>query len=450
MRGWIDDVCADAVALARLAPAGWAVVSVARPLALAERPDACWAQADPGQRFLIEDDASWLVAEGAAWSFAADGPGRFALAGAAYADAAARCVVRASAPGAPHGPLVLLAASFEDAPPGPSHWGEHLPGLRLHLPQRLWLRAAQGGWEVLSAKVTRDDDPVLVAATLGRPGRTPAVERSTAPAWPKLLDDYPAQVEDAVALIADGAMRKVVLARAVDEVVEGGIDAVLGRLGDRRTLGAVRYGVDLAHGGCFLGNTPESLIGADDGSVRAMALAGTCPVGESDGATLAAVAELLSSTKQRKEHGLVVEHLAAVLRPRLDALTIPGTPHQRQVGGMVHLETLVSGSVRQRNWLELAGALHPTPAVCGLPVATASHWIRRHEHLHRGLYAGVLGWLSPNACRLSVPLRGAVLDAGGGRARLFAGAGIVETSDPQAELAETELKLAAMRAVLGA
>ncbi len=171
-----------------------------------------------------------------------------------------------------------------------------------------------------------------------------------------------------------------------------------------------------------------------------MALAGTSP-GGGDAAERAEA--LMSCTKERKEHGVVVEHLVSVLRPRCAPFTVPPAPHVRHLGRLLHLETLVAAQLRQADYLELLAALHPTPAVCGLPTATAVHYIARHERLQRGLYAGAIGWLTPERCRFIVPLRGGILR--GARARLFAGAGIIETSQAAEEVAETELKFQIMR-----
>jgi isochorismate synthase len=206
--------------------------------------------------------------------------------------------------------------------------------------------------------------------------------------------------------------------------------------------GATVFAHDLDDGGLFLGATPELLVSAQGMRISAMALAGSAPRDDDH----RRITELLDSTKQRKEHGLVVEHLVRVLLPRCRPFAVPGSPHARRLGNLLHLESLVEADLLRPDYLELIAALHPTPAVCGLPTTAAAHYLARRERLHRGLYAGVLGWLTDDACRCVVPLRGGILRDG--RARLFAGAGIVETSDADDEWAETELKLAVMRRAL--
>ncbi|MCK6488330.1 MAG: isochorismate synthase [Planctomycetes bacterium] len=433
-----------ALALARCQADGQAFALVARPCVLPVAPLAAWSAA--AGRTLLWHDGAWLLGEGAAWDCRADGPGRWAWLSRGQARLESRCALAVPA-GAPALPLLLAACTFEEDGPGPGCWGAALPAARLWLPARLRLRQADGrGWEVLASAVQAAEDPAAICARL-LAGPAPATAEP-APAWPPCADDFAEQVADAVDLINDGAFRKVVLARAVDGPgPAGGGAAALARLAGQ-AAGATVYAHDLGQGGLFLGATPELLLEAAGDQARTMALAASCRAGEGDGEQLGLVAELLASTKNRKEHGIVVEHLAAVLRPRCRPFTVPATPHPRRVGGLLHLETLFAAELVRRDYLELAGALAPTPAVCGLPVATARHWLRRHERLQRGLYAGVLGWVGPDSCRLVVPLRGGVVAPDGGRTRLFAGAGVVETSDPAAELAETELKLGVMREVL--
>jgi isochorismate synthase EntC len=256
-------------------------------------------------------------------------------------------------------------------------------------------------------------------------------------------------------------LRKLVLARAVDQDPAPGTTAVavLARL-HAHAAGATVYAHDLDDGSLFLGATPELLFAASGTAVTTMALAGSAarPTanGGDEAADQQAIATLISSTKERKEHGIVVEHLVQVLRPRSRPFGVPGGPHARLLRRLIHLETNLAAELRAADYFELLGALHPTPAVCGLPTPMARTYLSRHEHLQRGLYSGALGWSTPADCRFVVPLRGAIVReaTAGGRggdisaARLFAGAGIVETSVPAQELHETEMKFDVFRAAL--
>lgn len=441
--------CRDAIALAKLQRdhRAWAVVAM--PAMLEADPLARFAALPAAGRTLLWQDNEWLLAQGAAFTAIADGPGRAAHLSRDLSALEARCavVIEGDPTQAPTLPAVLVASAFEERPPGPSHWGTHLSGARLWLPQQLdWHRADGSGWTIRAVAVTSSDEPSAAAERLLAPPVVAGSEPS--PPWPGLRHDYIDQVDDAVVLLRDGAMRKVVLARAVDEPLpitfnEGVLLRRLHGLG-----GGTLYAHDVA-GSLFCGSTPEVLFSAHDNAVETMALAGSTPRGTDSAGDARQVDTLMQCTKQRKEHGLVVEHLVAGLRPRCTPFTVPDAPHPRLLERIIHLETRLSAHLTRPDYLELLGALQPTPAVCGLPVATAAHYLARHERLHRGLYAGTLGWLTPDACRFIVPLRGGLIDRARGRARLFAGAGLVETSVAAEEFAETELKLSVMRQALG-
>ena len=112
---------------------------------------------------------------------------------------------------------------------------------------------------------------------------------------------------------------------------------------------------------------------------------------------------------------------------------------------LAHLATTITARVRDLDTsaVDLALALHPTPAVAGTPRATALAAIARLEATPRDLYAGPCGWVDATGDgEFVVALRGAQID--GNRARLHAGAGIVAGSQPAAEWAETQSKLEPM------
>lgn len=96
---------------------------------------------------------------------------------------------------------------------------------------------------------------------------------------------------------------------------------------------------------------------------------------------------------------------------------------------------------------ELVRALHPTPAIGGFPPHAAQAWLAAHGEQRAGWYSGGLGILTPDGNgEFSVALRSALIS--GQTAELQAGAGIVDGSDPQLELAETEAKLGTLLAAL--
>ena len=130
-------------------------------------------------------------------------------------------------------------------------------------------------------------------------------------------------------------------------------------------------------------------------------------------------------------------------------LDAPPAPHVRVLRHVVHLHTPFRARLRApRHVVELVGRLHPTPAVGGTPRELAIEWIRTREPSARGWYAAPVGWfdLDGNG-EFAVAIRSGVI--AGNRAQLWAGAGIVAGSDPERELAETEIKFRAMLGALG-
>lgn len=369
-------------------------------------------------RTMLWDDGGVVLAEGVAWEASASGPGR----GIRLARALGRLEG-----GRGNLPLVMGALAFEDASQQPSPWGD-LPGARLWLPARL--RIERDGVEIDQ----RECEPVARA-------------RSDPSPWGHPPHGFRELVEDAAGLIREGAFRKVVVARAVDHHLPADHrdDIALARLKANAGSGSCVYAQDLPDGSLYLGATPELLLAAHGHVVETHALAGTCAASDEEDADRHRTDALLGSTKERKEHGLVVEHIVAALRSRCRPFAVEASPHPRRCGRLIHLETRIAAELSDPDYLDVIAALHPTPATCGLPNAAAASWLARHQRMRRGLYCGALGWLGPDSCRAVVMLRGALLSPDRAVARCFAGVGVVETSDPELEWQETELKLALIR-----
>lgn len=243
---------------------------------------------------------------------------------------------------------------------------------------------------------------------------------------------YAQAVTEAVTRIRAGELDKVVLARRMRVAFDTAPApaAVLRRLSERHP-GAVRYAWRYA-GKVWLGATPESLVRQDGRRLSTEALAGT--------RTPERAAELLASAKERLEHAIVVDAVRNAIAPLVHALPPPAAPVIRQLRGLAHLHTPIEATLREdADFLALVRALHPTPAVCGLPTDRAATLLAALEPQPRGLYAGpVLRMAADGSGHAVVALRGAVLD--GRFAVVPAGAGIVDGSDGEEELAETRTK----------
>jgi isochorismate synthase len=198
----------------------------------------------------------------------------------------------------------------------------------------------------------------------------------------------------------------------------------------------------------FVSASPERLLAKQGATLMTDALAGTAR--RAADATLDAqlAQTLLDDPKTRLEHQLVANAVRHALQPFCEPLPAPSAPALRRLHTVQHLWSEVRGRLMQPvPLLELADALHPTPAVNGTPRAAALHWLRAHAQAERGWYCGAAGWVDAQGDgELDVLLRCALLGQTG--ADLFAGAGLVSGSRPTAELAETELKWGAIIAAL--
>lgn len=280
------------------------------------------------------------------------------------------------------------------------------------------------------------------------------------PSVVNLVDDVPAAraawralVDDALAVMRAGRAEKLVAARRAAFA-----------LSSAPALDALLRGLELAAGGApgclrfalergdtrFVGATPERLIARRRDTLYADALAGSIPRRES-GDDRGSVQALLASAKDRHEHTLVV----AMLRDALAHLGVtmhkPPPPTVRSLARVHHLWTPLRARVDglAPHVLSLVEALHPTPALGGVPRAAALDWIAAREPHPRGWYAGPVGWCDRDGDgEFFVAIRSALTR--GVSAWAWAGAGLVEGSDATREWDETEAKMAAMRAALGA
>lgn len=200
----------------------------------------------------------------------------------------------------------------------------------------------------------------------------------------------------------------------------------------------------------LVGASPELLVRRSAAQFESLVLAGSAPVFNDPDADAKAAAALLDSAKDRWEHELAVRSVREALAEAGIAVEPTDEPEVLRLDNVRHLATRVSAPVPAHfDALAAAQALHPTAAVGGTPTAAALELIERLEGMDRGRYAGPVGWTDGRGDgEIAIALRCAEIS--GARARLFAGAGIVAGSLPEAELEETRLKLGAMMGALGA
>jgi menaquinone-specific isochorismate synthase len=304
------------------------------------------------------------------------------------------------------------------------------PGSVLAVPRTTVRRRAGRAWlTVVAEDPVTDDHLVLPPPPEPRDtGRVRYAGTSAAEiAW---LD----AVDRAVRRLRAGEAEKVVLAR--DRLVYSDrpfdVPSLLRRLRDRFPQ-------------CYTFRV-DGLIGA---SPALRVLAGTARRGADADEDRRIGEQLLASAKDLAEHRPAVASVREALGPLCTRLDVEPAPRLLRLANVQHLATGVRGELRDDvDALTLAGRLHPTAAVGGMPTDAALALIADLEAMDRGRYAGPVGWVdAAGDGEFAIALRCAQLE--GTRGRLFAGAGIVTDSLPESELEETRLKLRAMQSAFG-
>lgn len=300
-------------------------------------------------------------------------------------------------------------------------------------------------------------EPVTVA------DRLPHRSAASLPAV-RIVETLPAtsahreRVEAALRRLRDGDLDKVVLARALRLRAEDDLDPLLivHRLIEADPH-ATAYLADLSPAGTdcagsvLVGASPELLVARSGDRLTCQPFAGSAPRSPDAGVDAANGAALAASGKNRHEHQLVVDTMREALAPLCSSLEVADEPQLSRTAALWHLSTPIRGTLRETSTtaLDLALALHPTPAVGGVPTGAAIDLIADLEG-DRGFYAGAVGWCDARGDgRWVVAIRGAQLSADRRGALACAGGGIVAESDPDEEVAETATKFRTILSALG-
>jgi salicylate biosynthesis isochorismate synthase len=410
----------------------------------------CWEQPDRGFA---------LAGLGVATEAASRGPKRFADVAEECLRAGGDAIVdepRGLPAGA--GPVWLGGFAFDPEGGASSSWSSLSPG-SLILPELSLCRSGGRTFLTVNAVVQPSDDAEQRSAALltrlaGLRGEAPlpmldphptaqAEIRSVRPPG-----DFEAAVAAATARIEAGGMTKVVLAREV--VVSAGAAHDPAAL-----FGAMREQFPACFCFCvgtpeaaFIGASPELLVRRSGASVSTVALAGSTRRSSDPAVDDHLGEQLLRSDKDRREQRIVSERIVRALRPHAVWVEAAAEPEIVKVANIQHLATPVIAQLAEpHSAIELAGLLHPTPAVGGEPWPGTATAIADLEGMDRGWYAGPVGWMDGTEDgEFCVALRSALLRDR--EAHLFAGVGVVAGSDPAAELAETEVKLQALLPLL--
>lgn len=279
-------------------------------------------------------------------------------------------------------------------------------------------------------------------------GEVPEADTESMPKIPRPTeiggDWYPASARKLIDAIHAGELKKIVLARSIESRAGAPIPAapilrkLRERFGHNCTIFAVTH-----DGKTFLGATPETLVRLRNGIVETEALAGSVP--NTPDADLAERSRrFIEDDKERREHRAVVDFIAEKLSGMGLTPEFPATPEVAVLPNILHLRTPIRArTCKPIHVLELVAALHPTPAMCGVPAGRAREKILSTEPFTRGYFAGPLGFYDAGGEGFfAVGIRCAEIS--GSVIRLFAGSGLVAGSVPEREFAEIDNKFSAL------
>jgi isochorismate synthase len=402
-----------------------------------------------------------LAALGAAVTLEASGAERFKVLTKQWRALSATAAMGSSAAPTELGPLAVGGFSFAPDGGAAPHWRGFAPA-SLSVPELALTRVVRDGQPIVRmtlAALAQPDDTVedLRTRLIARTGelRTaslplldpePTGRFEVVSAMPP--EHYVQAVGRAVEMIRAGRLQKIVLAREVQVHAPSAYDpaAVFGVL---REEFPSCYVFCVGRGdSALIAASPELLVRRDGQRVGTMALAGSSRRSADPAVDAHLGEQLLRDESYREEHAIVVRRIQRMLRGHSVWVTAAAEPELVRIANIQHLATPIRAQLaKPMEALELAGLMHPTPAVGGEPLGAAAPLIPALEGFDRGWYTGPVGWTDTTGDgEFCVSLRCALLQ--GNVARCYAGNGIVRNSDPTTELSETEVKLAALLPLL--
>ena len=258
---------------------------------------------------------------------------------------------------------------------------------------------------------------------------------------PKDKKKWKQMINQALEAIGSGEINKIVLARKVDILLseEMKFENVISQF--RKDYNNCRLFVCHFNKSFFFGATPEVLGEFSNGKVEFDALAGSAPRGKDEKEDKEFAEKLLSSEKDKAEHSFVIEHIKNSLSSVCENITEKEKLSIKKLSNIQHLLTVISAELKSNSSIfSILKEIYPTPAICGSPQNEALHWIKNLENFKRGLYSGIIGWFNfENEGDFMIALRSAL--SYGKKLIAYAGGGIVQNSEADAEFNETELKL---------
>ncbi len=362
-------------------------------------------------------------------------------------------------------PRLFGGFSFRDDFAPDNTWSVHQPA-HFILPHYQLVRVGQATWLTINTLVPRDEDvaallPALEEALEARyvwlqqqadvaRGEETAVSPNYQIRYPLSKEAWASQIQAAKDAMASTPLNKVVLSRVAEIRLPNrvNVDASLDYL-QTEYANCFRFLFEPRPYHAFFGATPELLARVNGTSLTTMALAGSIGRGKNRVEDELLAQELQRSSKDRREHAIVVDSIQRRLQPLTSSITIPAEPAIYRLHNIQHLYTPIAAKLNSAaGILPVVETLHPTPALGGSPRELAMAFIQQAEPVPRGWYAAPVGWIDAEMDgQFTVAIRSAVAQEK--RVWLYAGAGIVADSDPEKEWQETGLKFRPMMEALG-
>jgi menaquinone-specific isochorismate synthase len=316
------------------------------------------------------------------------------------------------------------------------------------LPQFLFYKKEKSSWLVINIIIKKNDEPeVLINCLLEQLellNKTKTISEDNN-AGIKTFENVSDQVEwkklisDAVSKINEGLFRKVVFSRRIIAAISTTpfFKKILQKLQDNYnncTIFLYRTGNSL-----IFGATPEQLLKLKNDELEFDALAGSAKRGETkeDDDTIAC--SLLNDKKNTEEHNHVIEFIKDTSSQFVRNMSQSDTVIKK-FSNIQHLYTPIRAQIKSAKQIyNLIDEIYPTPAICGYPKETSFNYINENEKFDRGLFSGIIGFISPEEVDLVVAIRCALMN--NNKLYIYAGCGIVKDSDPLSEFEETEIKM---------
>ena len=246
-------------------------------------------------------------------------------------------------------------------------------------------------------------------------------------------NEYISYVKSAIETIKKSDIQKIVTSRFITIDNQHNLISVYRKLVAKYPSSNV-YFINHPLIGCWMGSTPELLLKLEDSRIETMALAGTKRHGEK------------WTPKELTEQSLVTDYIRSKLEESHCSSINTHGPYTVTAGPVSHLQTKIEANISKGDEDELIESLHPTPAVCGIPLDDSLNFILKNEGYNRSFYTGYWGIKQNNSFEAYVNLR--CLQAFKTKLVLYAGGGILENSEAEKEYQETELKLNTLLSVL--